>query len=645
MHTQCSTSYHWAKALLITLVYGPLFSFAFTLTASALLNQASISSILSFSYHYFANSGVSFAFILLTTFVSYLIIGKANILKHKSSILFSTIVGIGCLSLQLAHHAMYYEFGEGMNERILHLFQGDLITIIAFLHHQYPLVWIILTLIACALLVGIAIEKLSWKTAAFTQKYTRPLIAVLGSWALLSGFKQLNQENQIANQLRNLGTDAYLATFKTIAAVNEDPKGGYKRYFVGLTSKDNATISTAVKWANGNPHAPKPSKIFSRPLPAAPFQILKQPSHVFIIQMESQDGATLFREELQPLCPNLNRYKDTGIYAPHFFEGSGSTNSSSYSIATSLPGIKSIPPNKQLTSRSYDSIFTYFKELGYHTSAHSAAKSNACRHGFMFKALGSDIFVSYADQVQESQWSNSWGIDDGLFTDLFLKWADNSSFNKNPQFVFWSNMSNHSPYSVDVIGQGFDAKLLSKKTLKLFDKGGYEPAVVAGHHWYADKEVGRLIDTLYQRHPDSLFIIVADHFSRYLNDPSDPLNEVRLPFILWGPNIIPQEAVGTYNTWYGTQSDIFPTLMGLLTPSRINELYGAPMWDQHKLIHLTSTAGDSTHIHLKASNSLINYRNNTTVYDLPKSEKLRRWEAAMKALSYQIIFIKDKWEK
>ena len=93
---------------------------------------------------------------------------------------------------------------------------------------------------------------------------------------------------------------------------------------------------------------------------------------------------------------------------------------------------------------------------------------------------------------------------------MIPKATNTAEFAKNPQFVLWKNHSNHSPFSVDVVSKGFDPSSIPKSHLSFFNKAGYEPEQIAGHYWFADKQVGLVVDELYQRHPNSLFLIEAD---------------------------------------------------------------------------------------------------------------------------------------
>lgn len=632
-------------SFVFAVVFGPLISIVSSFITAGILGHISMGSTLGYFVTLGKGAGLSIAIIFILIFA---VLGMFHYLSlaNKWSIrVIGTCLAFLLIVLQIAHHAMYYEFGEGINRKIMHLFQGDALTIFNFLNAQYPMWVFVLGSLALAFLGTIAIEKLI--DAIPPRRIKRGVVWSLGMLSVWTcyGIYSFNLDEDLQlNNFPKMGGDAYLSSIKTAIITKKDYHRGYKQYLTDLTADHNATLETAVSWVNGEPDADRPSQVFSKEFPPPPFKLLRKPSHLFFLQLESHDGLVLHNEALRVLSPNLNRLKDTGIYVPHFFEGSGSTNSSIMSIASGYPGLRNIPKTSILKQLDVMNLVDYLKEQGYRCSSHSAAKYDACRHGMFLEYLGFD-HTSYSNNYKESEWADAWGISDDKFANDFLGAVDAEEFAKAPQFVFWKNHSNHSPYSVDVFSKGFDPSVLSSKHLELFKKAGYDPAKVAGHYWFADKQVGMVVDELYQRHPDSLFVIMADHHSRYSNDPSDPLSQQRLPFILWGPNVIPKEASKHQSEWYGTHMDIFPSLIGLLTPEQKQySLYGSPLWDTKKNIYTTYSSGDPRSILLKDQMRLYDFHSNSYAAGSPAVTPFLRREAAIKALAHQVLYSGDTWE-
>ena len=488
-------------ALLFAVVFGLLISIISSFITAGILGQISFSSTLGYFSTLGHGVGLSIAviFLLILAPLSALhYLGLANTWVLK---LVGTCMGFLLIVLQVTHHAMYYEFGEGLNRKIMHLFQGDALTIVNFLNAQYPMWAFVLGALGLALLITIALERMV--RATLPLRIGRVIVIslfILPLWSCYGIYSFNLTEDMKLNHFPKMGEDAYLSCIKTAIKTQKDYHKGYKQYLSLLTTDDNATLETAVSWVNGNRDVQRPSQIFSKEFPSPPFRLLRKPSHLFFLQLESHDGLVLKNEALRVLSPNLNRFKDTGVYVPHFFEGSGSTNSSIMSIVSGYPGLRNIPKTSVLEQLSVMNLVDYLKAQGYRCSSHSAAKFEACRHGMFLEYLGFD-HTSYSDNYEESEWADSWGISDEKFAADFLQAVHTTEFAQNPQFVFWKNHSNHSPYSADVFGMGFDPSVVSKEHLGFFKKAGYDPAKVAGHYWFADKQVGRVVDELHQTPP------------------------------------------------------------------------------------------------------------------------------------------------
>lgn len=632
-------------SLLFAVVFGPLISIISSFTTAGILGHISAASTLGYFSILGQGLGLSLVIIFILIFTPLFTLRYLSLGKVWSVRAVSTCLAFSLIVLQITHHAMYYEFGEGINSKILYLFRGDALTIFNFLNAQYSIWAVALGAMVMAFVVTVILEKVVHATPTTRSKKGLVMsLSILPIWAAYGIYHFNFTENLQSNNFPEMGEGAYLSGIKTIIKTTDDHRSGYKHYLTGLTTDNNATLETAVSWANGNREVEKPSQIFRKEFPATPFRLLRKPSHLFLLQLESHDGLVLENKQLRVLSPNLNRLKDTGIYVPHFFEGSGSTNSSILSIVTGYPGLKTVPKKSMLEQLSVFNLVDYLKSQGYQCSAHSAAKSEACRHGEFIQQLGFD-YTSYSDRYEESQWADSWGISDEKFSADFLKATNTAEFAKNPQFVLWKNHSNHSPFSVDVVSKGFDPSSIPKSHLSFFKKAGYEPEQIAGHYWFADKQVGLVVDELYQRHPNSLFLIVADHHSRSSNDPSDPLSKMRLPLILWGPNIIPKEASIHQREWYGTHMDIFPSLLSLLSPEKEQySLYGSPLWDTKKHIYTTLSTGDRRLLLLKDQMRLYDFRADSYPSESPKVTPFLQRGAAIRALSYKILFSGDRWE-
>ena len=116
---------------------------------------------------------------------------------------------------------------------------------------------------------------------------------------------------------------------------------------------------------------------------------------------------------------------------------------------------------------------------------------------------------------------------------------------------------------MDVEAKGFDKEAV-RAALPPEAQQDEELLRELGHYWYADREMAKFIQTVKERYPDSLFVIVGDHGDRYNIDKTPSMYErYGIPFIVTGRGIhkgilLPDSA--------GSQIDIVPTIMELIAP-------------------------------------------------------------------------------
>ena len=198
------------------------------------------------------------------------------------------------------------------------------------------------------------------------------------------------------------------------------------------------------------------------------------------------------------------------------------------------------------------------ERLGYETAFWYAGPATWERIGAFTRAQGFQHFYGRGDMPEWAEGS-VWGCDDEYLYDQVLKEVspDRESFN------VIMNASNHSPYSVDVAGKGFDEEAV-RRVLPKEVQGDEWLLRELGHYWYADREMARLVAALKERYPECLIMIVGDHADRYNIDKTPSMYErYAVPFIVTGKGVhkgilLPDSA--------GSQIDIGPTLIELIAP-------------------------------------------------------------------------------
>lgn len=203
-------------------------------------------------------------------------------------------------------------------------------------------------------------------------------------------------------------------------------------------------------------------------------------------------------------------------------------------------------------------IAPQMEKLGYITTFWYAGPATWERIGAFTEAQGFQRFYGRGDMPEEAEGS-VWGCDDEyLYAQVLQKVSpDTSSFN------VILNVSNHSPYTVDVAAKGFDADKLRQALPPEAAKDDWLVNEL-GHYWYADRELAGFVKNLKEKYPDCLVLIVGDHADRYNIDKQPSMYErYVVPFVVTGAGVhkgilLPDSA--------GSQIDIGPTIIEMVAP-------------------------------------------------------------------------------
>ncbi len=203
-------------------------------------------------------------------------------------------------------------------------------------------------------------------------------------------------------------------------------------------------------------------------------------------------------------------------------------------------------------------IAPQMEKLGYITDFWYAGPATWERIGAFTEAQGFQRFYGRGDMPEEAEGS-VWGCDDEyLYAQVLQKVSpDTSSFN------VILNVSNHSPYTVDVAAKGFDADKLRQALPPEAAKDDWLVNEL-GHYWYADRELAGFVKNLKEKYPDCLVLIVGDHADRYNIDKQPSMYErYVVPFVVTGAGVhkgilLPDSA--------GSQIDIGPTIIEMVAP-------------------------------------------------------------------------------
>jgi len=140
---------------------------------------------------------------------------------------------------------------------------------------------------------------------------------------------------------------------------------------------------------------------------------------------------------------------------------------------------------------------------------------------------------------------------------------DDANFQQQPFIAAILTASDHGPY---IIPEYFKPKPneLTKQIVE-----------------YADWSIGKFISSASKRNwfENTIFVFIADHGAAISPIYEMPLNYHHSPLIIYSPNIIKQPKVVSQ---VGGQIDVFPTIMGLLNFSYINNTLGIDLLKEQR---------------------------------------------------------------
>lgn len=285
------------------------------------------------------------------------------------------------------------------------------------------------------------------------------------------------------------------------------------------------------------------------------------PRHIFFIMGETY-----------MLWPLMEQYKDLaiangvkGILAQNnalliknFLPAANGTMFGLTSAILGMPDISIYTASQPSAAKPYETALSVqLKKLGYETRFFYGGFPSWENVGAFASAQQFDKAYYKADFAGKG---NAWGVEDKEF----LQGVETLFKEDKPSFNFILTSSNHPPLTVNVdaetaVKTAADfAKLLPPAQAK--DKDLINKL---RHFEYSDKCIAQFINDMYQKYPDSIFILTGDHAQRWYVNPNPNIYEtVAVPFILFGKGIKKSAA----QDLSGSHKDIAATVIELAAP-------------------------------------------------------------------------------
>lgn len=301
---------------------------------------------------------------------------------------------------------------------------------------------------------------------------------------------------------------------------------------------------------------------FDPPLsaPVSPYR------NVVLILMESLSAQRIgvFGNTLR-VAPFFNELASEGLLFDHIFSNGTHTHQGMFATLACFPNLPDFeylmnqPEGQNLFSglpkvlleRNYDNVFIYNGDFAWDN-----------QNGF-FREQGVTRFIGHNDFVNPKLSDPTWGVSDEDMFDRAFDEIVKLEKGGRPYYAILQTLSNHVPYS-------FPEPMPVEKVMV---NGKEEEHLTAMR--YSDYALGQFFKKVKAcgGFNDTLFVIIGDHgFGGGALVTDIDLFRFHVPLLFIGKDI--QGRFGKINETVGSQTDIVPTVMGMLGGSYVHHCWG-----------------------------------------------------------------------
>jgi len=274
--------------------------------------------------------------------------------------------------------------------------------------------------------------------------------------------------------------------------------------------------------------------------------------NVVLILMESMSANRMgIYGAKEGLTPGLDKLAKNSVLFDRCYSSGIHTNCGIYSTLYGMPVMMMEHPmlNGVSELKSFSGLPVELQKAGYHTRFYCSHPKTFDNLDIFVEKNGFDVIVDQS-AYPENKIANSWGVGDEDLLGLAFKQLDSLSVAqpKKPFFATLLTITTHPPYI-----------LPAHTTFKPKSK---DPVLAT--YEYADWAISSFIDSCATKpwYNETIFVLVGDHGVNLTNYVSDvPLSYNHVPLIIHAPKLFKKPEV---RSGIASQTDIFPTLMGML---------------------------------------------------------------------------------
>lgn len=271
------------------------------------------------------------------------------------------------------------------------------------------------------------------------------------------------------------------------------------------------------------------------------------------------------------LTPALDRLSKQSLFFTNIYPSGDRTVRGLEATETAFTPIPGISTARRAESEDMYSLPYLLKSFGYQSAVLYGGHALFDNMGSFWSGIG---YRPVWDQsfIRHESFTTAWGVsDEDLYTEA-LQRMDEMAAEKKPFLLTMMTVSNHRPYRFPETHIKFDPKLTNR----------YNSAR------YADWAYGDFIERA-KKHAwfdNTVFVFVADHSEKINGAAQVPLQDMRIPILIYSPKNIAPRVVPTL----GAQIDLIPTLLGELGFSYVSPFFGKDITLEPATGGWTSTA-------------------------------------------------------
>jgi phosphoglycerol transferase MdoB-like AlkP superfamily enzyme len=475
----------------------------------------------------------------------------------------------------VAELEFYREFHTRLNSIALHYMEEDPATVSSMIWHGFPVVrylllWLVLWLLYFSGLRWL--DQLTPKRPSSGYRATVRLpvfilivfLTVWGGRGTLRSGPPLRWGDAFHSQHLFANHLALNGTYTLSKAAMEDQQEQGKQWLNALPQEQAvALVREMLLTPQDELLQAEQYTLLRRHIPVN--RLPAPPRNIVLIMMESFSAEfTGALGKDQGITPEFDKLAAQGLLFDRFFSNGTHTHQGMFATVAcfpNLPGYEYLmqQPEGQnqfsglpvlLNHQRFNDVYVY--------NGHFAWDN---QQGF-FRNQGMSNFIGRDDFKDPIFIDSTWGVSDQDMFNRALEELDSMPADR-PFYAILQTLSNHTPYALP--------DELPVEAVTGFGKLDLHLTAQRYSDWALGEFFRRAVESSWYK--DTLFVIVGDHgfaINRQLAEID--LLRFRVPLLLLGPGI--RETYGAINHTVATQTDVVPTVVGLLGKPFVHQCWG-----------------------------------------------------------------------